>query len=225
MATVTNNAEILVKVVGADQAKAQIGGISSSMKSMAATVVGALGLMQGFRMLGQAISKSYQEAEEARLAHQKLEVMLRNSGKAAQFSAKALEDHAEALSAISNFDDEDILLSVTTNLLKYKSIASSVLPEATKLTLDLAEAAGGGEGSLAGAARMLGMALERPTEGLSKMKRAGVMLTPEVEKMVKSLEAMGKTAEAQELLLRGLESTVGGLSSAMQTSSAKMRNA
>ena len=43
MATVTNNAEIRVKVVGADQAKAQIGGISSSMKSMAATVVGALG--------------------------------------------------------------------------------------------------------------------------------------------------------------------------------------
>jgi hypothetical protein len=56
----------------------------------------------------------------------------------------------------------------------------------------------------------LGKALENPAEGLTALRRIGILFTDSQKDLIQSLVDTGKQAEAQKFILDALESKVGG---------------
>ena len=67
----------------------------------------------------------------------------------------------------------------------------------------------------AGAARLLGKALNDPRDAISALARAGVDFSEDQKAMITSLVETGDVVKAQEMILDALESKVGGVSEAM----------
>ena len=114
---------------------------------------------------------------------------------------------AASLQNVTKFDDETVM-SAEAVLLRFRTIGKDVFPDATKITLDLATALGT---DAASAATMLGKALVDPGEGLLRLKAAGVDFSKAETKQIQDLQAAGKTAEAQRVILEALRSSIGGL--------------
>ncbi len=220
MATIVNNAEIRVTTTGTAQAKAQLSGLTSGVKSMASSAATAAAAYITLRGVFNTVIKSARLAEEGFIAIRKVQTTLNSTGRAAETTAKQLSDVAGELMRISNFDDEDILQKSTNQLLRYTSIASSELPRVQKLIVDLSAE----NEDLAGNTRLLGMAMEDPILGLTRLRRAGVMFTEAQQDMIRGLVEQGKQTEAAGLLLDGLESKFGGAAEAAQKASVKLKN-
>lgn len=86
-----------------------------------------------------------------------------------------------------------------------------VFPDATRMVLDMAQALGMDTRS---AAMMLGKALNDPVLGVTALKRAGVQLSEQQAQLVKDLVAANKVLEAQRIILKELETQVGGSAAA-----------
>lgn len=86
-----------------------------------------------------------------------------------------------------------------------------VFPDATRMVLDMAQALGMDTRS---AAMMLGKALNDPVLGVTALRRAGVQLSEQQAQLVKDLVATNKVLEAQRIILKELETQVGGSAAA-----------
>lgn len=105
---------------------------------------------------------------------------------------------------------DDAVLGVETVLLRM-GVAKDVFPQATKAILDASAALGR---DLQTTAQMVGKTLVAPGEGLMKLKAIGATFTDSQEKMIKSLVASGKAAEAQKFILDALAKTTEGAAEA-----------
>ena len=150
---------------------------------------------------------AYREQE---LVGQEVQAILQSTGGVAGVSAAAINEYAESLSKSTTFSKlqvekgEEILLTFT-------QIGSSVFPEATKATLDLAQKMGG---DTTAAAQLLGRALEDPMAGVTKLTRAGITFTAQQKAQIEQMELGGDMAGAQKIILAQLESQYGGLATA-----------
>lgn len=140
-------------------------------------------------------------------AQGKVRTAVLRTASAAGFSADELFRQASALQAITRIGDEDILNSVTAQLLTFPRIAGEVFQRAQVAVLDLATVL---DGDLKGAAIQLGKALGDPATGLTALTRSGIVFTEAQKAVVKSLVATGREVEAQKLILSEIESIYGG---------------
>jgi len=124
----------------------------------------------------------------------------------AQMTKDELLDLADALDDVVRFED-DTIIGAETMMLQFRTVSKEVFPEAIELSLDLATRLGT---DAAGAAQLLGKALETPGEGLLRLKQAGVAFTAAEEKQIDKLMQAGKVADAQRIILDKLEASVGG---------------
>ena len=117
---------------------------------------------------------------------------------------------------------------VQSKLLTFKEIAQEanvtggLFDRATQAALDL-QAAGFGEATQN--AVQLGKALNDPVKGITALARSGVTFTEQEKAKIKTLVESGKMYEAQELLLKAIETQVGGTAEATTTATFKISSA
>lgn len=170
-----------------------------------ATVIGAIGAV------GTALIGSAKAAMEAETANARLEAVIRATGGQAGVTAGEIGDLATEIQRSTGIADEHVK-SAAAVLLTYQTINKDIFPKTLSLAADLSVMLGT---DMSSAARTLGKALEDPVGSMGALKKAGVVLKPEIEANIKAMVEMGDQAGAQSLLLQELEKRIGGVAVAM----------
>ncbi len=122
--------------------------------------------------------------------------------------------------------DAEVIKATQAKLLTFKELANTAdetggaFDRATMAALDLAAA---GFGSAESNATALGKALNDPIKGITALTRSGVTFTKQEKENIKVMVESGKTLQAQELILKAIETQVGGTAEATAKSSDKMK--
>lgn len=113
--------------------------------------------------------------------------------------------------------DDDVIQMAQAKLLTFKELAKTAdemggaFDRATTLTLDLAAA---GFGTAEGNAVQLGKAMNDPIKGLASLSRAGIQFTDVEKSKIRVLVESNRMLEAQEVILKAIETQVGGTAAA-----------
>jgi hypothetical protein len=132
---------------------------------------------------------------------------------------------AEATALNTGVDQNSIKLTQA-KLLTFKELAATAdtvggaFDRATMAAIDMAAA---GFGEAESNAVQLGKALNDPIAGINALTRNGITFTAEEKELIKTLVESGKTLEAQDMILKAIETQVGGTAEATANSSDKMR--
>lgn len=156
--------------------------------------------------------------EQERVAAQ-TNATIKATGGAAKVSAAEVSGLASALQDLSGKDAEAIQAGENL-LLTFKGVrneagaGNDIFNQATKAALDLSVAFGT---DMSGASILLGKALDDPVRGLTALRKMGVGFTEDQKALITSLVASGDKLSAQKIILKELESQVGGSAEAYGT--------
>ena len=212
------------KQFGAVEKQADKSGKSAG-KRLSAGIAGAFaGVLAGIGVkdfLGDALA----EARESQKVGALTSSIIKSTGGAAKVTEKQIGDLASALSRKTGIDDEAIqtgsnLLLTFKNVRNEAGAGNDMFNKATAAALDLSKA---GFGSVDGAAKMLGKALNDPVKGISALGRAGVTFTEQQKKQIKTMTESGDVLGAQKIIMSEVESQVGGAAAATATAGDKAR--
>lgn len=146
-------------------------------------------------------------------------------GKHAGDVAKRLEDVATQQQLTNGLDDDTIKLTQA-KLLTFKDLAvtatkaGGAFDRATQAAIDMSAA---GFGDAANNAVQLGKALNDPVKGINALTRSGITFTAEEKKRIETLVKSNKMGEAQNIVLKAIETQVGGTAAATATASDRMK--
>jgi phage-related protein len=172
---------------------------------------------------GAALVAFAKGAEDAEIANRKLGSVLDSMGYPQ--ATKRVSDYAESLER-SLAVDADIIKMTQTKLATFKNLTASVnesggaFDRATMAALDLAAA---GFGSAETNAVQLGKALQDPIKGITALGRAGVTFTDQEKEKIKTLVESGNLLGAQNMVLKAIETQVGGTAEAGASSFDKIK--
>ena len=172
---------------------------------------------------GVALLAFAKGAEDAEIANRKLGAVLDSMGYPQ--ATKRVSDYAESLER-SLAVDADIIKAAQTKLATFKNLTASVgeaggaFDRATVAALDLAAA---GFGSAETNAVQLGKAMQDPIKGITALGRAGVTFTEQEKEKIKALVESGNLLGAQNMVLKAIESQVGGTAEAGASSFEKIK--
>ena len=172
---------------------------------------------------GVALAAFAKEAEDAAISNRKLGAVLDSMGYPQ--ATQRLSDYAEQLER-SLAVDADVIRATQTKLATFKNLTATVneaggaFDRATMAALDLAAA---GFGSAETNAVQLGKALQDPVKGITALGRAGVTFTEQEKEKIKALVESGKMLQAQDVVLKAIETQVGGTAKAGASSFEKIR--
>ncbi len=195
---------------GAAKMTAGIGGLGKGFLGLTAAVAGAAGVI---KFGGDAIAEAREAAKVGALTANVIKV----TGGAAKVSAEQVGQLAESISNKAGVDDE-VIQTGANLLLTFKNVrnevgkGNQVFDRATQAAVDLSAA---GFGSVDGAAKMLGKALNDPIKGISALGRAGVTFSDAQKKQIKTMVETGDVLGAQKIIMQEVESQVGGAAAAM----------
>lgn len=164
----------------------------------------------------QAAKAGLEELKQAAATQAQTEAAIASTGGAAGVTAGHVDELSKSLLGLSGTDDE-IITKGQDLLLSFQAVrneagkGNDVFDRATKAGLDLATR---GFGSVEGNARLLGIALSDPEKGLTRLRRAGVVLTDQQTASIKGFQATGDMLDAQKVLLDAVEGKVGGAAKA-----------
>lgn len=212
----------------------KLGGIADDQNHKFSTLgkVGAVAAAAGIAVATKATidfaSASVDAAQEAQVADARYAQVAKQMGfvgGAYAGATKRAGEYAGALSKQIGVEDESIK-AVQAKLLTFKAVGATVndaggqFDRATKAAYDLAAT---GFGTAESNATQLGKALQDPVKGLASLSRAGVTFTQGEKDKIKALVESGQAAKAQEMVLKAIETQVGGTAAATATSAAKMK--
>lgn len=153
--------------------------------------------------LGALYAKNTAEFESAQA---QLRTALESTGGAAGLTEKQLRTMADELSRASTFDATSITKAQTA-LLTYSGIVGDQFTRAQQAVIDMSARTGQ---SLVQSAEQIGRALDTPSKGMSSLVKQGFRFTESQQEVIKHLEATGRTAEAQGIILDALEESYKG---------------
>lgn len=213
---------IVVKTTGVKEATRELDGLTREGKeaekqadrvskkwSAAGKAIG-VGVAAGIGVAGLALKKYFQNTIEAERVQAQLAARIKSTGGAARLSLIDLNKMAEALQFKTTFDDESIG-EVQALLLTFTKIGNETFPKATEAVLNLSTAMGT---DLNSAALQVGKALNDPVKGITALARAGVQFSETQKQTIKDLVKTGDVAGAQTLILKELETQMGGAAEA-----------
>lgn len=145
------------------------------------------------------------EQEQAQLA-----AVLRSTGEAAGFTRDQLNDMAASMEGRSIFSAGEINTAQTA-LLAFTGVVGDQFTTAMQAAMDMSARTGM---TVTQAAETIGRALDIPSKGLTALSRQGFRFTDDQKAMVEQLEATGRTAEAQGVILGALTESYGGAAQA-----------
>lgn len=196
-----NVIELIVKVN--DQATAKLRSISAAVGKASAI---------GLGLAVAALAAVVKASAEAQKAAAKLDAAYTANAGAVGLSSERLHALADELQRTTTFNDE-LVRSAEAVLLTFNRVRGEAFERTIRVAADLASML---DTDLVSATRLVGIALEDPARGMDRLRRAGVVLSEEQEKLVKRLAATGQGAKAQEIILGELENRVGGTAEALR---------
>lgn len=155
---------------------------------------------------GALFDRFIEESKSAQAEQAQLAAVLKSTNQAAGLSIDQLNDMADAMSKASIFGGGDIN-QAQTSLLAFTGIVGDQFPRAMQAAIDMAARTGM---SVVSAAETVGRALDVPSQGMGALSKQGFKFTEDQKELAKQLEATGKTAEAQGIILEALESSYSG---------------
>jgi len=179
--------------------------IDRHMKRMKAAINAAM-MIAAPKIFGDLVSQTV----AAQNAQTQLAAVLKSTGEAAGYGAEQLNRLSASFATASTFSTNEITDAQTT-LLAFTGIVGKQFPQALQAAVDMAARTGM---SVKSAAETIGRALDVPSQGLSALTRQGFRFTAEQKRLVEQLEATGRTAEAQEVILAELTESYGGAAKA-----------
>lgn len=160
----------------------------------------------------QTIQKSVTAFANQEKVESQLNAVLKSTKNAAGLTAAEIKKMAAEFQKTTTFGDEAVL-SAQNLLLTFTKIGKDVFPDATETVLNMSVAFGQ---DLKSSAVQLGKALGDPIRGITALQRVGLVFTEQQKETVKQLVSTGKTMEAQKLILKELETQVGGSARALR---------
>jgi phage-related minor tail protein len=184
--------------------------VQSASSSLASFARSALAPIAGITSLVAVMNKLVSETIKSQNEQSQLSAVLRSTGESAGFTADQLNKMATSMAKASTFGAGDIV-SAQTRLLSYTNIMGNEFPAAMQSVIDMSARLGM---SLEQSAETIGRALDIPSQGLSALSRQGFRFSEEQRELAKQLEATGRTAEAQKMILDALANAYGGAAEA-----------
>ncbi|MTH96641.1 phage tail length tape measure family protein, partial [Roseibium sp. RKSG952] len=181
--------------------------IGSAVGSINPVVLGAALGLAGFTAAGVKAVNAFEKAETQFLV---TEQVIKATGGAAGRTGEQIEELAQGI-GMATLASTTEAREAATQLLTFRSIAGDTFDRTLKLSQDLATV---GFGTLKSSAVQLGKALEDPEQGLSALRRVGVSFSSAQREMIRNFMETGRVAEAQALILDGVEQQVGGAGAA-----------
>lgn len=138
--------------------------------------------------------------------------------------ADRLNDLADTQGRLLGVDD-DVIAATEAKLLTFKELAYSAdtvggaFDRATIASIDMAKA---GFGEAEQNAVQLGKALNDPIKGINSLTKSGITFTAAEKAKIKVLVESGKMYEAQDTILKAIETQVGGTAAATAKASEKI---
>lgn len=205
------DARIRAVITAEDRASAALKNFGNNASSMGSKIKKGLKLAAvataaaGAAAIAFGVSsvKSFQESENAVA---QLNAVLKSTKGVAGVTAKAATNLANSLQKVTKFSDEEVL-SAENMLLTFTKISKDIFPKATKTVLDMSTALGQ---DTKASAIQLGKALQDPILGITALRRVGVNFSKDQKEVVKNLVETGRSAEAQRLILKELNTEFGG---------------
>jgi len=134
-------------------------------------------------------------------------------------------EYANATARATGVDQNQIKLAQA-KLLTFGQLAKSAdqaggaFDRATKAAIDMGAA---GFGDAATNAVQLGKALQDPIKGITALAKSGVTFTDQEKEKIRTLVESNKLLEAQDMVLKAIETQVGGTAEATANDSDKMK--
>lgn len=211
---------------GIREAQKQFGQIGKDIAKVGAVAATALGV--GTAIATKFTLSAVKAAEGVQQANNRLAQVNESMGLFGT-STSAVTDRlikfAEA-NELSVAVDAEVIKATQAKLLTFKNLAATAddaggsFDRATMAALDLAAA---GFGSAETNAIQLGKALQDPIKGLSALRRSGITFTEQEKEQIKVLTESGQVLKAQDLILKAIETQVGGTAEATAKASDKMK--
>lgn len=201
-------------LANAAKAKAEMQSLGKESGRLASTLKAGIvgGAVVAGAALGAMAASAITGARESAQIHRVLESQINNMGAAARTAFSDATGFAEDYGKAIGKDDDDILkvinkLSTFPAAFGKGTLGAEGMRRATQAAFDL-EAAGIGsaESNIIG----LGKALDNPIKGLTALSKSGVSFTEEQKKQITNFTKQGKLAEAQKVLLQGIETNAKG---------------
>lgn len=186
-------------------AAATTGSILNKLKGVAATALSFVGIGK----LVDGIKGIIKEGSDAEQEAAKLNSTLASTGRTAEFTAEALERMAARLQK-GMFDGGQVAEAMA-RMLTYTNIVGEQFPAAMQLTIDQAQFLGI---SLEASAEIVGKALQTPSKAMESLSKQGFTLDASQKQLIKQLEATGRVAEAQTIIMDMLAESYGGTAAA-----------
>jgi hypothetical protein len=208
----TANAKPLKK--GFKEAEASASGFSGFMSSLGGGAASLLGVGSALAVAGAAIGvvttgiAAWTEQDQAL---KKLNATLAATGNQTGFTAGELEKMGSDLMQVTNFADETTHSAIAI-LATFKEIHGETFKSAVEAAQDLSAVFGS---DLQTSAVQIGKALNDPIAGMTALKRIGVSFTEEQKKQIANLMKMGDLQGAQNIIVKELQTEVGGAAKKM----------
>lgn len=186
--------------------KSRTSRMERQLKAFRTTLVSAFAAFS----VGSLVRSIVTETAAAERSLAQLDATLKATGNAAGYSREQLVRMADELSSSSVFRSGDII-DAQSRLLTYTGIVGENLPRAMQAVVDYAAKF---NVSLIQAAESVGKAVERPLKGMDSLGKQGFYLSEEQKKLARDLEAAGRSAEAQAMVLDMLEESTQGAAAA-----------
>jgi hypothetical protein len=200
---------------GMAEAEKSAGGLGNALKGIgagiadfgkqAAVFTGIAGA--GMVAFGKVSVDAFNESEAA-IAQ--LNAVLKSTGGVAGVTADEALKLAASLQKTSKFSDEAVL-GAENLLLTFTNIGKDKFPQATKTVLDMSQALGQ---DLKSSSIQLGKALQDPILGVTALRRVGVNFSEKQQDVIKKLVETGHAAQAQDMILKELNTEFGGSAAA-----------
>ncbi|MCA1775266.1 MAG: phage tail length tape measure family protein, partial [Loktanella sp.] len=134
--------------------------------------------------------------------------IIRSTGREASTSAEEINELVVAL-ADQTLGSTAGIRAASNQLLSFRHVGEDVFERVMRAAVDLNAV---GFGSIQGGAVAIARALQDPRDGLTRLRRANVEFTDSQEETIASLVEAGKSAQAYDMILSGVEERVGGAS-------------
>lgn len=188
---------------GLDQAMSKSNTFGNKLAGVGKVVAAGLAVgAAAATAFGVVSVKAYSESED-KLAQ--LNAVLKSTGGVAGWTADQAVELSKSLQEVTKFSDEDVL-SVENLLLTFTKIGKDIMPQATETVLNMATALGEDTKS---ASIQLGKALQDPILGVTALRRVGVNFSEDQKKVIENLVNTGRSAEAQQMILKELNTEFG----------------
>ncbi len=171
----------------------------------------AMGFVQrGLGLVAQGIRAVATSGSEEQQSLAQLDAALASTGRQAEFTTAQLQAMADELEDGSMRTAEEIQ-SAQTRLLSYTDVASKEFPRAMQIIVDQQQRLGI---SIEQSAEIVGRALQSPSEAIATLGRQGFKFEADQKRLLKQLEATGRKAEAQAVIMDMLTEAYGGAAAA-----------